>query len=159
MISFIADGLIFIIVISGGLALLIWTPKPRIVAYSYGAMAGITALLFAKLMSLTYQPLGGRPFEKTGASAGAAYIDNPGFPSDHALFATVITMAVVGLTGKRWLGTVLGILVIVMCVGRVLALVHTPIDIAGGIGAGLLGSLWYLVPQSTKNKNVAKKAK
>lgn len=154
MIALLADGLIVVIALVGGIAMLLWTPKPKLESYKVAAVAGLTSLLVGKLMSLLYQPAGGRPFEQSGGSAGAAYIDNPGFPSDHALFATVIVLAVFALTRKKWLSLTLGLAVIVMCIGRVLAMVHTPLDIAGGICAGLVGGLWYLgsLPQARSKK-------
>lgn len=144
MIALLADGLIFVIALVGGIVLFMWTPRPKLETYKIAAVAGLTSLLAGKLMSLLYQPSGGRPFEQAGGSAGAAYIDNPGFPSDHALFATVIVLAVYALTGKKWVSLILALAVIVMCVGRVLALVHTPLDVAGGILAGVIGGFWYI---------------
>jgi membrane-associated phospholipid phosphatase len=35
-------------------------------------------------------------------------------------------------------------LVVTVGVGRVLALVHTPIDVIGGVLIALVGALWYL---------------
>ena len=156
MIALIADGLIFVVALVGGFALLFWTPQPKLKYFKVAAVAGLTSLLVGKLMSLLYQPSAGRPFEQLGGAAGAAYIDNPGFPSDHALFATVIVVAVYALTGKKWLTLALALCAIVMCIGRVLALVHTPLDVAGGIFAGLVDGLWYLTlerqPQARSKK-------
>lgn len=106
-------------------------------------MAGLTSLLAGKFVSLLYQPAVARPFLELGLKPGAAYIDNPGFPSDHALLATVVVVAVYALTRNRKLAVILGLLVIAMCIGRVMAFVHTPLDVAGGILAGLLGAAWY----------------
>lgn len=106
-------------------------------------MAGLTSLLVGKIMSLLYQPSVERPFIERGVAAGAAYIDNPGFPSDHALLAVVIVAAVWFITRNKRVAILLSFTVIVMCVARVVALVHTPIDIIGGIIAGLSGSIWY----------------
>lgn len=106
-------------------------------------MAGLTSLLVGKVLSLLYQPAIARPFLELGVEPGAAYIDNPGFPSDHALLATVVVAAVYALTRNRKFAAVLGVLVLIMCIGRVLALVHTPLDVAGGVLAGLAGVLWY----------------
>lgn len=145
MIQIIADGFIIPVVLIGGIALWLWTPRPRLESYKYALMAGLTSLLVAKLMSIVYHPDKERPFELLGHKAGALYLNNPGFPSDHALFGTVIVLAVFALTGRRKLSIVLGVVVLIMCIGRVLALVHTPLDIAGGIFAGLIGGLWYLV--------------
>lgn len=114
-----------------------WETLPIVV------MAGLTSLLVGKVLSLLYQPAVARPFLELGVQPGAAYIDNPGFPSDHALLATVAVAAVYALTRKRNLSVLLALLVIVMCTGRVLALVHTPFDVMAGIAAGLTGSIWY----------------
>lgn len=144
MIELIADGLIVPIVITGALAIWLWTPKPKLEAYKYALMAGLTSLLVAKLMSVVYHPAVERPFQLLGQKAGALYIDNPGFPSDHALFVTVVVLAVYALTGRKKLTIVLAALALLVCIGRVVALVHTPLDVVGGIFAGLVGGLWYL---------------
>lgn len=114
-----------------------WVNGPVVV------MAGLTSLLAGKLMSFFYQPEIARPFLQQGLEPGAAYINNPGFPSDHALLATVLVVAVYMLTRNRPLAAALILLVVIMGVGRVIALVHTPLDVAGGIVAGLLGAFWY----------------
>lgn len=152
MIGLIADGLILVIALVSGISLLVWTPRPKLENYKVAVVAGLTSLLVGKLMSLVYQPTGGRPFEQLGGAAGAAYIDNPGFPSDHALFATVIVVAVYALTRKKRLSVFLALCVIVMCIGRVLALVHTPLDVTGGIIAGLIGGLWYVIALPLRSK-------
>lgn len=143
MIQLIADGLIIPIVLIGGIALWLGTPKPRLVSYVYGLMAGLTSLLVAKLLSIFHES-SRRPFELTGQQPGALYIDNPGFPSDHALLVTVICLAVFALTGQRKVALFLAVLALLVCIGRVVALVHTPLDVIGGIAAGLIGGIWYL---------------
>lgn len=154
MIQLIADGLIVPIVIAGALAIWLWTPKPRLEAYKYALMAGLTSLLVAKLMSVIYHPATERPFQMLGEKAGALYIDNPGFPSDHALFVTVIVLAVYALTGHKKFALVLAVLALLVCIGRVVALVHTPLDVIGGVFAGLVGGLWYLTMQNSKSKRL-----
>lgn len=106
-------------------------------------MAGLTSLLVGKIMSLLYQPAVARPFLELGVQPGAAYIDNPGFPSDHALLATVLVVATIAVTRNRKLAIILISLVAFMCIGRVVALVHTPLDVIGGVIAGLAGIPWY----------------
>ncbi len=118
--------------------------KDRYDRYTHIFMAGITSYLFAKILAQIWQPSGLRPFELLGMQAGASYLDNPGFPSDHALFAAFLTLAVWYATRNKWTTGVMALLTLALCVGRVLALVHTPLDIAGGIGVALLGGLWYL---------------
>ena len=98
----------------------------------------------AKLIGSIYQPVGERPFEILGTVAGASYLNNPGFPSDHILFCAAITCAVWFETKQKILTIILVGLTISVGIGRVLALVHTPIDIIGGIIIALIGALWYL---------------
>lgn len=145
-IRLLADGGLIAVValsaIAGGYWLVKTRPNLRILA-PYVLMAGLTSLLVAKLISLL--PIQQtRPFIEKGVEAGAAFINNPGFPSDHALVATVVVMAVYVLTPYRKTAYVLMGLAVLMCVARVLALVHTPLDIIGGIAAGLLGAAWYV---------------
>ena len=139
----IADGTLLLIVLIAAPVILLalrgtfWAKAPIL------AMAGLTSLLAGKMLSLLYQPAVARPFLELGLEPGAAYVDNPGFPSDHALLATVAVVAVYALTRNRKLAVILGLLVIVMCIGRVMAFVHTPLDVAGGVLAGLVGAVWY----------------
>ena len=140
-----ADGLMIPIILIGVYALVFKVPKgERLHAYSRILVAGLTTYLLAKLIGSIYQPAGLRPFEIAGTSAGASFLNNPGFPSDHILFATALTCAVWFETKQKWITWTLAILVATVGVGRVLALVHTPIDVAGGVIVALIGSLWYL---------------
>ncbi len=140
-----ADLTMIPIVLIGAYALIFKIPKgKRIKAYSTVLIAGLTAYLMAKLIGSIYQPEGLRPFELVGKAAGASFINNPGFPSDHILFATAITCAVWFQTKQKAITWILVMLVIIVGVGRVLALVHTPLDVIGGILIALFGSLWYL---------------
>lgn len=154
LVPFIADGLVFFIVLIGAYALIRYVPKKqRYVVYSYVLMAGLTSLLIAKLAGAIYQPSTVRPFVELGVSPQAAYMDNPGFPSDHVLFAAAITFAVLFAAKQRKLALFLAALTILMGVGRVLALVHTPTDILGGVLFAAIGALWYFqLPQAKAKK-------
>ena len=144
-VKLIADYSVVPIVLLGAWALLFGVPKGgRYEAYCRVLMAGLTAYLFAKLLGAVYQPTGMRPYEMLGLHPGASYLDNPGFPSDHTLFVTAIALAVWFETTYRKLAVGLFLLVIVVAVGRVLALVHTPRDVSAGIVIALIGGLWYL---------------
>ncbi len=144
-IRLIADYSVFPVVILGAWALLFGIPKGgRYEAYCRVLMAGLTAYLCAKLLGAIYQPTGMRPYELLGLHPGASYLDNPGFPSDHTLFVATIALAVWFETTYRKLAVGLFLLVIVVAVGRVLALVHTPLDVSAGIIIALIGGLWYL---------------
>jgi undecaprenyl-diphosphatase len=124
-------------------------------------MAGLTAYLVAKLLGTIYQPATERPFELLGLEAGASYLNNPGFPSDHALFAAFLTLAVWFEARTKKIAIVLLVLTILVCLGRVLALVHTPIDVMGGILVACTGALWYVQAgkKPVLNQSLAKKTK
>jgi len=140
-----ADGAMIPIVLIGAYALVFKVPKDkRLQAYSRVLMAGLTTYLLAKIIGSIYQPAGLRPFELIGSAAGASFLNNPGFPSDHTLFATAITCAVWFETKQKVITAILVALVATVCIGRVLALVHTPADVIGGVVIALVGSLWYL---------------
>lgn len=150
-IRIVADGGVVAVVLIGGFVLLFKVPKgKRFESYSRILMAGLTAYLFTQLVASIYQPTFERPFQLLGAAPGALYLNNPGFPSDHALFATAITAAVWFETRRKKVTLLLIIITVIMCVGRIIALVHTPLDIVGGIAFGLIGAVWYL----NKGKNV-----
>lgn len=145
IIRIIADGAVIPVVLIGAYMLLFKIPRgQRFEAYSRVLMAGLTAYLIAKFAAVIYQPALERPFELLGAEAGALFLNNPGFPSDHALFVTAITCAVWFETRHKLVSIILATLVLLICIGRVLALVHTPMDVIFGVIIGLLGALWYL---------------
>ena len=113
-------------------------------------MAGLTSFLLAKLIASVYQPATERPFEMMQIAAGALYLNNPGFPSDHALFTAAITGAVWFETRARTLAIALIVMTALVCVGRVLAHVHTPLDVTGGVVIALLGMGWYFTDRAHK---------
>lgn len=144
LIQLIADAAVIPVILIGAWALLFKIPKGhRFEAYARILMAGLTAYMLAKFIGSIYQPTTLRPFELLGVDPGALYLNNPGFPSDHALFVTAIACAVWFETRMKKVSLVLAGLVILICIGRVLALVHTPFDVIGGVGIALVGALWY----------------
>jgi len=161
LIKLFADGTIIPIILIAGYALLFAIPRDhRFEVYARILMAGLTAYLVAKLLGAAYQPSGERPFEILGVAPGASYLNNPGFPSDHALFAAFLTFAVWFETKRKDLAIILAVLTLLLCVGRVLALVHTPLDVTGGILVAAVGALWYLQKgKKTASQPIVKKAK
>lgn len=144
IIRLIADLAVIPVVLIGAWALLFKVPKGhRFEAYARVLLAGLTAYMLAKFVATIYQPSDLRPFEILGVDPGASYLNNPGFPSDHALFVAAIACAVWFETRMKKVSLVLAGLVLLVCVGRVLALVHTPLDVVGGVLIALIGALWY----------------
>ncbi len=158
VVKLIADGLVIPIALLGAYALLRHVPsRERYQTYARVMMAGLTAFVAAKIIGLLYQPEALRPFEIMGVDAGASFLNNPGFPSDHALFTMAITLAIL-FGAKNWkLAAVSFGLTLLVCVGRVIALVHTPLDVVGGLLVACVGVVWYLPIQLPKVKKSAKK--
>jgi len=142
---FIADGAVVLVVLIAAYTLIFKVSKGgRFEAYTRILMAGLTSYLIAKFLASIYQPSFERPFEALGVEAGALYLNNPGFPSDHALFVAAITAAVWFETRRKKTTLVLVVLVALICIGRVIALVHTPLDVIAGVVIGLIGAVWYV---------------
>lgn len=157
IIRVIADGAVIPAVLIGTYMLVFKIPKEhRYEAYCRIIMAGLTAYLFAKLIGAIYQPSAERPFEVLGIPAGALFLNNPGFPSDHALFVTAITAAVWFETKNKLISTILVVLVLLVCTGRVLALVHTPLDVIAGVAIALIGCVWYIYPRRSLRSRAKK---
>jgi membrane-associated phospholipid phosphatase len=151
-VRFIADGTVVVAVIIAVYSLIKFVPiKFKYEAYCRILMAGLTSLLVAKLLAVLYQPETLRPFELMGVDPGAAYLNNPGFPSDHALFVTALVLAVWFETKNKIVTSILVILLISVGAGRVLALVHTPTDVIGGVLVAFVGALWYLTATQRKS--------
>lgn len=145
VIKVLADYLLVPLVLVAGYALLFKAPKRgRYDRYSRVAMAGITSYLFAKVVGYLWQPEVLRPFEKIGVAPGASYLGNAGFPSDHVLFAMFLALAVWYVVRKPVWTSVMLLMVAGIGVGRILALVHSPLDAIGGVAIALIGALWYV---------------
>ena len=146
-----ADWLVVVVVLIGAYALL-WNVKKgqRYQVYTKVLMAGLTAYVTAKIAGLLFQPSTVRPFEELGVEAGASFLNNPGFPSDHALFTMAIVLAIWFGAKNRKLAVVALILTLIVSTGRVLALVHTPLDVIGGLVIACVGIVWYVFPRDVK---------
>ena len=140
----IADGAVVLVFLLAVIGFAFFIPRKQWGYWSWRIVgAGLTAYAAAKLAGWLYQPELLRPFEKLGVEPGAAFLPNPGFPSDHALFAMFLTLAVWYSTRNKWLaGTMFG-LTVIMSIGRVLALVHTPLDVIGGMLIATVSIVWY----------------
>lgn len=156
----LADYLLIPLVLIAAFTLLFKAPqRGRYDMYGRVIMAGITSYWLAKVIGYLWQPEVLRPFEKLGVGPGASYLGNAGFPSDHVLFAMFLTLAVWFVVRNRlWTGIMLA-LTVAIAVGRVLALVHSPLDVTGGAVIALLGAAWYIgYDKLVKRPKVAKKS-
>ena len=161
LVKVLADGLILPIVAVAGYALVARVSTyDRSDRYTYVFMAGITSYMLAKFIGSIWQPEQLRPFEQLGVNPGASYLNNPGFPSDHALFGVFLVLAVLFATRSYRLTAVLAVLVVAMCIGRVLALVHTPLDRVGAFVVAGVGALWYVAYGKIRSVHtIARRAK
>jgi undecaprenyl-diphosphatase len=106
-------------------------------------LAFLLAFLLAQLLHLIpveyyrpYQIIMTRPLVMPS-------LDTP-FPSDHVMFAFALSLAVIFMTRFKKIGLLSLILAVGVAVGRVLALIHSPLDVAGGIACAALGAaVWY----------------
>lgn len=161
IVKFLADGLMIPLFLLAMYGLFFRVPRhDRYDRYSRIFMAGITSYFAAKFLGNIWQPEQLRPFELMGVDPGAAYLNNPGFPSDHALFAAFLTLAVWYGTRSRALTIAMGGMALLVCIGRVMALVHTPLDVVGGVAVAGVGALWYKTYAKKRlQTHLAKRAK
>lgn len=139
-VRFIADALVVPVALIGAIVMLRLPATSRVTYIARGIFGGLVALLFASIASLLFQD-GQRPFEQLGVSAGAAYLNNPGFPSDHALLVFMITFVVWASTRNIRLAVILFAMSCAVAFGRVVALVHTPADVFGGLACAFLAAV------------------
>ena len=159
IVKVMADGLMLPLVLTALYGLVFLVPNVvRYDRYTRIFMAGLTSYWLAKVLGFLWQPEQLRPFEKLGLDAGASYLNNPGFPSDHALFAAFLTIAVAYGTRSKLLTSLMVVFTLLICLGRVAALVHTPLDVIGGVFVAALGAIWYLPEFYRFQKRVAKKS-
>jgi membrane-associated phospholipid phosphatase len=144
LIKLMADGAVVPVILIGAWALVFKIKGNRYHAYCRILLAGLTAYTAAQLIGSIYQPEFERPFQMMGTSAGASFLNNAGFPSDHVLFCAAIVLAVWFETRQKKLAIALAALTALVAIGRVLALVHTPLDVLGGAVIALSGAFWYL---------------
>jgi membrane-associated phospholipid phosphatase len=139
LLKIIADYLVIPIFLVGGIMLLLVPARDRYLLWAKAVLAGLAALLFAKIIAQFYQ--GVRPFEQLGVEPGAAFLPNPGFPSDHALLVFAVAAIVWATSKNKWVSGALLVAAILVAGGRVLALVHTPLDVIGGALCAIIAAI------------------
>ena len=71
--------------------------------------------------------------------------DDSHFPSDHALLAFALAFMILFMTRFRKLAYVMLALAVAVVAGRLLALVHWPLDVIAGAAIAAIGAIWYLI--------------
>ena len=109
--------------------------KKRIVLYCL--ITGIIALVIAFIVSQLY--FNPRPFVVQGVEPLIPHTPDNGFPSNHVLLAATISSVLLIFSKK--LSLVSGIITLLIGLGRVLALIHHPIDIIASMLISVLSVL------------------
>ena len=134
LIIFCAKYLIFVIVLA---ILLVWLKLSVKTRWQFAAAvvsAGIIAFALSKITgALYYHP---RPFVTQNIEPLISHGSDNGFPSDHTLLA--MTLSTVIYYYRPRLAAGLFGLTLLVGIGRVLAHVHSPVDILGGLVLGAL---------------------
>ncbi|MCL5113464.1 MAG: phosphatase PAP2 family protein [Patescibacteria group bacterium] len=115
-------------------------------------------IIIAGAIAFTLRTIGGalyydpRPFVVEHVKPLVPHAPDNGFPSDHALLSGTLT-AVTFFFSKKY-GYLLLVLTVIIGVARVLAKVHTPLDIGAGWIFGIIGAVcsYYIVNLYIKKK-------
>lgn len=135
LIVFIAQYLLFILILIAGAYWLIQDKSVKLKIVIIGILGSIIALILMKIgAALFYDP---RPFVSSGVVPYFKHVADNGFPSDHTSLAAVLAVTI--FFASRKLGIALFIGAIVIGSARVIANVHSPVDIIGGLLIGIVG--------------------
>lgn len=145
LIIFSAQYLIFVIAIIATVFVFKSEPLKRKSIIKLFIVSSSVGLVIDKI--LNYFISSPRPFVVKDIAPSFAHLANNGFPSEHTLGAILIASVI--FVYNRKLGIVLGVLGLIIGVARVLANVHNPIDIFGGviIGSGSVLIVRYIIPR------------
>lgn len=119
-------------------------------------VAGLIAFILSRIAGqLYYDP---RPFVTQHVAPLIPHAADNGFPSDHALLTMALT-AIAYAYSKR-IATAMLLLTVIIGIARVLAKIHSPLDIAGGWVLGVIGAVasYYAVKWFWQRKLVSKQS-
>ena len=130
----------YLIVLVGVLWVAAWYLAPRNSKMRFilaTVLAGIIALILSRIAGkLYFDP---RPFVREHVTPLISHAPDNGFPSDHALLTMTLTAVTYFFSKKIAYGMLAA--TILVGVARVLAKVHSPIDIAGAWVLGVIGAI------------------
>lgn len=143
VVIFLANYLHFFVFLGGGL--LAWQlPSEKRTSFIITALIALPlAFVLGEIAGLLFQ--NPRPFVELGISPLVPHEANNGFPSTHALVA--MTVAFTTFLYDRNIGLMLSGMAVFVGIGRILALVHSPLDVVGSalIATSVAGVAFYLV--------------
>lgn len=140
----VAGEYLFILVIAG--LIFAWIRARRETKLRFLLSAAVAgALAYGLSLLAAHMYFDPRPFVVRGVAPLIAHAADNGFPSDHALLTMTLSATTVFFNRKT--AALMALVTVLVGVARVMALVHTPQDIAGawvlGIVASVLG--YYVV--------------
>lgn len=133
IIIFLSSKLHIVIVVVAVLYFLFASTQTKIKLTLLGAVTLPASYAIGKIIGTFIETT--RPFVELGVDPLVAHAADNGFPSEHTLYALIIA-GVIAMSHKK-LGFILIALALLVGTGRVLALVHNPIDIIGSAGIAL----------------------
>lgn len=145
VIIFCAQYLYLIVGLVAGIYWLTLPKEQKLQMVVFGVIAAIIAFALAKIgAALYFDP---RPFVVQNIAPLYPHVADNGFPSDHTLLTAAIAVIVYSVSKK--LGLALMVMAVIVGLARVLAHVHSPIDIIGSLAFAIAGGLsaYYLVPK------------
>jgi undecaprenyl-diphosphatase len=151
LISGIAQYLVFIVAVAAIVTLFFSNKITRNRIIILAIFSFIFAFIISRIGGgLYYDP---RPFVVEHTQPLFPYSPDNGFPSEHTLAAMVI--ASVMFVYFRGAGILFGIMGILIGIARVIAGVHHPIDIIGGIVIAIIstGISWLILRMIERNPN------
>ena len=137
IIIFVAQYLIFILPLLIGV-ILFRLPKSQRLPFTITAGTG-TILSFVGIFVASHLFYDPRPFITSHVIPLFSHPADNGFPSDHTTIAA--TLAFIGYVFSKKLGLIMIPIALAVGIARVLAHVHSWIDIVGGIGIAFLATL------------------
>lgn len=137
IVTFIAQYLLFILIAIAGIYWLTLKKVSKVRVIIIGLVGSVIALILMKVTAtLFYDP---RPFLTYGVIPYFPHAADNGFPSDHTSLAAVLAATMFFVSRKLGVGLLVG--AILVGGARVIAHVHSPIDIIGGLMIGI-GSVY-----------------
>jgi undecaprenyl-diphosphatase len=143
VIIFCAAYLYLIVIIGFGIAWISTTKDRKIQFILMAIVAGAIAYILSRIASrLYFDP---RPFVTEHVKPLIAHVADNGFPSDHALLTMTLTAITYFFNKKVALGMLT--LSIIIGIARVLAKIHSPLDIGVGWLIGIIGAIasYYII--------------
>jgi undecaprenyl-diphosphatase len=133
VVVFVGKYLIFVVALMAVVFTLFSERTVRNKIVRLAVLAFAMALLLAWVVGLLYYHT--RPFVVNDVRPLIPHQPDSGFPSDHTLLA--MTASAVVFVYSRQVGLLLGVMTLIIGAARVIAKLHYPVDVLGGIAIAI----------------------